>query len=110
MANIFSRIGQAWSNMPLQNKLYMGTVITDKLAGSYNFGGVGLAMANASMKLDGQPGTFSDKKTNTNKPSQDSLTSKTVHQVSQGAHSSYKGGPVSVAGSGADSLTIGKYS
>ena len=69
MANIFSKIGQAWSNMPLKNKLYMGTVITDKLAGSYNFGGLGLAMAGAAMKLDGQPGTFSSKGGGTKPPS-----------------------------------------
>ena len=87
MANIFSRIGQAWSNMPLQNKLYMGTVITDKLAGSYNFGGVVFAMSNDSMKFDGQPGTFSDK--NTKKPPKTDLTSKVTEQVSQGAKTNY---------------------
>ena len=54
----FKAVGQGWKNMPLQNKLYMGTVITDKLAGKSNFGGLGLAIANAGMDLSGQPRGF----------------------------------------------------
>lgn len=58
IGNAFKAVGQGWKNMPLQNKLYMGTVITDKLAGESNFGGLGLAIANASMDLSGQPRGF----------------------------------------------------
>jgi hypothetical protein len=74
IGNAFKAVGQGWKNMPLQNKLYMGTVITDKLAGKSNFGGLGLAIANASMDLSGQPRGFGSRGGNKSKSNGNSLS------------------------------------